>query len=248
MFTNSILTTESYASTLHGDRKQGSLCNRSCCRDDFTAAEASLQQLFCLRVAVLHMCDKLAKSWGSSCCMCAGDGQTGVTRRHVYVSKARVSHWKPHNVLFSLPNHTGWEFTSGHHVCSVERVFFFFAVTHPRCRITRLYLLAVSYFNHWGGGPLPAVTTAPGWTDQQNGTLRLLIGSHAFSFFINYEVSPGSSAGLPRLPEDPAGFRTVPRPHKLARPLKFSLCFQRWNISSTPHPPSSACEYDHFPP
>lgn len=149
------------------------------------------------------------------------------------LAKLPVSHWKP---LFSLPNRTdmghGGNLTSWHRACSVESMFFFFAITCPRCRITQLYLFA--YFNHWGGNPLPAVTTAWIQARQMNrmeysgswSNLMLLVFSSIMK--CRQEVARGSQ----RLPEDPAGFQTVPQPYKLAQPQKFSLCFQWLNIPS----------------
>lgn len=75
----------------------------------------------------------------------------------------------------------------------------FSSLLYPRRWIAQLYLFAVSHFNHRGADPLPAVTYS-GWADGQNGTVRLLIRSPTFSFLINYEVSPASSAGLPKAP------------------------------------------------
>lgn len=162
------------------------------------------------------------------------------------LAKLPVSHWKP---LFSLPNRTdmghGGNLTSWHRARSVESMFFFFAVTCPRCLITQLYLFA--YFNHWGGNPLPAVTTA--WIQARQMNRMEYSGSWSNLMLLVFSsIMKCRSAGLPKAPR-----RSCRLPNSSST-LQISSTSEILSLlpmteHSQHHPrvqrPSCMCEYDH---
>lgn len=161
------------------------------------------------------------------------------------VSKARLSPWKLHN----FPNHTDMERGGslrygGMHVA--EKVFLL-------CRhISSLCLFDVSFFNHH------VLSSASCYhcmyldrADEPNGTLQLLIGSHTFSFFINYEVSPGSSAELRKAPRGSCRLlnsSSTPQISSTAEFLTLLPVIEHSQHSYQVQQPSCMCEYDLFPP
>lgn len=194
MFTNSILTTESYARTL--------LC-RSTNREAYTTEAVAVMMIFQLQ--------KLQNSSHSV---------------SVWLRCTSVLNWRVEDPAAgwwtNMPTHVCLQSTGSLFMLSSvflisqiwDRVGIYIMTSCMRrrkCVFSSLpshILVGVSFIRL----PSPTLSTSvailcqlspllvSSWADEQNGTFRLLIGSHAFSFFINYEVSPGSSTGLPKAP------------------------------------------------